>query len=301
MANLLTIRKKIKSVKNTRKITKAMQLVAASKMRQFQKKAVNSRLYAADLLKILHNNLSDTKSEALMEKRDEGKILFILYSSDKGLCGPLNNRMIKALLASSLWDQTDKDERLLITIGKKSHDFAHYNKIKVEKSFKSLNEDMKPSDALEMVDHVMKFWKDKVVKEIVMIAPYYKSPIVFYPIVKTYLPFSDEMISKHLSVEEIVEGKEIKKDIFHHEEFMIFEPNKEKFKESLIEQIVQTLFVQAFYELKASEYSSRMIAMQSATDAADDMTSNLTLSLNKARQTIITQEIAEIVAGSSAL
>ncbi|OGJ51964.1 ATP synthase F1 subunit gamma [Candidatus Peregrinibacteria bacterium RIFOXYB2_FULL_32_7] len=277
-----------------------MQLVAASKMKQFQRKALSARSYAKDLLKILHNNLSDLGKSILTEERESGKILFILYTSDKGLCGALNARMIRGLFDSSKWKNLSKEEKLLITIGKKSYDYARYNKIHVAKSFKSLNENMQAIDALEIVDLIINFWKEQEIKEVIMVSPHYKSPIVFYPVMKTYLPFSEDMIERHVSAEEIAEGKERKKDIFTKEEYMIFEPSKEDFRDALLQQVVQTLFTQSFYELKASEYSSRMMAMQSATDAADEMVDKLTLSLNKARQAIITQEIAEIVGGAMA-
>jgi len=301
VANLLLIRKKIKSVRNTRKITKAMQLVAASKMRVFQKKAIHARMYSQELLNILRLNLADIKDTILTKTRKNGKKLFILYSSDKGLCGPLNSRMIKGLFNSKVWNELSVHERLLITVGKKSYDYANYNKINVEKHFKGLKEDMTPVDALAIIDEIMAYWKTEDVKEIIMVAPHYKSPLVFYPMLKTYLPFSEDMIHRHIAAEEIAEGKTDEDRTFRKEEFMLYEPSKEEFKESLIQQIIQTLFTQAFFELKAAEYSSRMIAMQSATDAADDMVDKLTLSLNKARQAIITQEIAEIVGGSAAL
>src|SRR3990172_1212920 len=140
MAYLIETRKKIASVKQTRKITKAMQLVSASKMKVFQKKAVSARNYAWDLLPILRHYLSSEITSSFMESRKNGKTLFIFYSSDKGLCGPLNTKLSKALLGSEAWQNVTAEDRLLFTLGKKAFDFAEYNEIPIAKSFKQVKE-----------------------------------------------------------------------------------------------------------------------------------------------------------------
>lgn len=117
--SLLEVKKKIIGVKNTRKITKAMQLVAASKMRQFQKKAITAREFTIDLYKTLKNNLSESESNLYTKKRANGKTLFVIYTSDKGLCGPLNNKLTNTLFRSNQWNELPEEKRLLITIGKK--------------------------------------------------------------------------------------------------------------------------------------------------------------------------------------
>ena len=298
MASLLETRKKIKSVKQTRKITKAMQLVSASKMKVFQKKAVSSREYAWDLLSVLKHHLTEQQRSLFMEDRKEGKTLFVLYSSDKGLCGALNTKLQKALFSSDTWKDTPADERLFITIGKKAFDFASYNEIRMAKSFKGLNENLSTLDALEFIQPIMDFWMRGEVKKIYMVAPHYKSTLVFYPIMKTFLPFSEEMISEHLKVDEDLVREDM---VSRNNSFMIYEPSEERVVETLFEQVIQLLFVQAFYELKAAEYSSRMIAMQNATDNADDMIYQLTLDYNKARQAKITQELSEIAGAMAAM
>lgn len=296
--SLLEIRKKIKAVKNTAKITKAMKLVAASKMKYFQKKAVASRDFSWSLLEVLHGNMGIEFTSSLNEKREEGKIMFILYTSDKGLCGALNSKLIRSLVSSDLWKNTPAEDRMLVTVGKKSNDYARFNSINVHKSFLGINEKMTAHDAIEFVDFVFEEWNKRSVKQVVMVAPHYKNSLVFYPRVKTYLPFSSEMVNEHIRLEE--EEVLEQKSIFGDEPPIIYEPDAGRFFEVLMEQIVVTLFMQSFQELKASEYSSRMIAMQSATDAANDMIDKLSLTFNKVRQTAITQEIAELVGGSMA-
>lgn len=295
---LLEIRKKISGIKNTRKITKAMQLVAASKMRQFQKRAVSTRGYVWDLLKILENNIGI--ESAYSEQREKGKTLFVLYTSDKGLCGPLNTKLINGLFRSDMWKSPEvsigspTEQRLLITIGKKSYDYAKNNKIPVEKHFGGVPEKLSNFDAIQIIEKILEFWKNGVCKKIIFIAPHYKNSFTFYPVLKTFLPFSKEMILTNIEKKEPRQGGA-------DDDYMIFQPSQKKVVESLHEQIIQSLFVQSFLELKASEYSSRMMAMQSATDSADRITNELSITYNKARQQAITQEIAELVGASDAI
>ncbi|MDF2378688.1 MAG: ATP synthase F1 subunit gamma [Candidatus Gracilibacteria bacterium] len=291
MASLLETKTKIKATKQTRKITKAMQLVSASKMKVFQKKAVASRGYAWDLLGVLQGQLSDEHKSVYMEERKSGKTVFVLYSSEKGLCGALNTKLTKKLLQSPEWTNTPEADRLLVTIGRKAEAFADYNEIPVEQRYKGLKENMKPFDALEFIKPILDLWTEGGVKQIYMIAPHYKSAIVFYPVVKTFLPFSFDMISEHLNVDDGAEQKEI---IPETNSYMYFEPDKEHVIATLFEQIIQSLFLQAFFELKAAEYSSRMMAMQNATDNASEMIDKLTLLYNKGRQAKVTQELSEI-------
>lgn len=197
---LLEIRKRIGSVKNTRKITKAMQLVAASKMRQFQKRAISTRHYVWDLMGLLEENIHvDT---AYTEQRVEGEVLFVLYTSDKGLCGPLNNKLINALFRSEEWNSLTESERMLVTIGKKGHDFAKSRSIHIDKHFTGVPEKMNTVQAIRLVDTILDFWRNGKAKKIVFVAPHYKNSITFYPVLKTFLPFSDEMIETNIGTEE---------------------------------------------------------------------------------------------------
>lgn len=299
--NLNEIKKKIRATKNTRKITKAMQLVAASKMRVFQRKAIHSREFSWDLLEVLRSNLEEQLETPLTEQREVGKTLFVLYTSDKGLCGALNSRILKTLMNSKKWNDLSEDDRLLMTIGKKSYDFATFRGMPIAKHFNSIDEKLEVIDALDIISEIIKYWSHHKVKEVVMVAPHYKNSLIYYPVMKTYLPFSRDMVHQHVHVVQNVEGTDNEsKEAYSDEPLVEYEPGPERFAEVLIEQIVAALFMQSFLELKASEYSSRMIAMQNATDAAGDMIHRYSLQYNKARQAAITQEIAEIVGGSMA-
>lgn len=295
---LIETKKKIGSFKNTKKITKAMQLVAASKMKFFQKKAVNSRQFAIDLLHILQMSLKNQEvKNTFTEIRTKGKTVFILFSSDKGLCGGLNNNLMKGIFQSKKWMETPEKDRLLMTIGRKALAYAKFNGIPVEKSFIQLKENMQPIDALDVVSEIIDYWKHQEVKEVIMMSPHYKNAFTYYPIQKTFLPFSIENLKHHIGKEKSDE-KEIKES---DNRYMLYEPSHEEVLTHLTEELITTLFIQAFFELKASEYSSRMIAMKNATDNADKIIEDLTLDLNKARQQVITTELADLINAGEAM
>lgn len=297
--SLLEIKKKIGGVQNTRKITKAMQLVAASKMQRFQKRAVSARGYVWDLLQVLKSNLKEEDSSSIFtQKRDSGKTLFVLYTSDKGLCGSLNTKLINCLFRSDKWTELKEDERMLITIGKKSSGYAKSNKIPVEKDFVGIPEKLDNLDAIKVVDSIFDLWKNGDVKEVIFVAPHYKNSFTTYPVIKSFLPFTDQTVKDTLGVDEDLIPEESESD---DNKFMYFAPSEEIVLERLYEQVIQAMFIQSFLELKAAEYSSRMIAMQNATDSADRMIGDLKRVFNKARQQAITQEIAELIGASMAL
>jgi F-type H+-transporting ATPase subunit gamma len=297
--SLLEIKKKIGSVKNTKKITKAMQLVAASKMQKFQKKALSSRGYVKELLGILSQNISSDTETIYTEERTEGPTLFVIYTSDKGLCGALNTKLLNTLFRSDKWNNTS--DKLLITIGKKASEFAKNNKIDVAERFIGIPENINDLEALEVVDKILTYWRENKCSEIVFTAPHYKNSFTNYPVQKQFLPMNKEMLETHMGLDEEMPEDDEMINLNKADTFMLFNPSAEDVAERLHEQIVQGLFLQAFLELKAAEYSSRMLAMNNATEAADKMIDDLTLTFNKARQQAITQELAELIGASAAV
>ncbi|MFN7160040.1 MAG: ATP synthase F1 subunit gamma [Candidatus Gracilibacteria bacterium] len=294
--SLLEVKKQIEGVKSTKKITKAMQLVAASKMRNFQRKALSTRSYVLSLLHMLEENMQNSASTIFSEIREEGKSVFVLYTSDKGLCGGLNTQLEKALFQSNKWNELPPEQRILITIGKKATEYARSIGVSVQKSFVGLSEDLTTLDALGIVDELLNLWNSEETKEILFVVPHYHNSFTFYPRLKTFLPFSEEMIS---SFKKDMISKQKPEIILDRD--VLYEPSKESVLDTLYEQLIQSAFIQSFFELKASEYSSRMVAMQSATEAAEKKVGELTLVYNKTRQQAITQQIAEIVAAGEAI
>jgi len=294
--SLIEVKNKIQSTKNTKKITKAMQLVAANKMKNFQKKAFASREYSWRLLESLELLHGNYKNLSFGEERDEGATLFVLITSDKGLCGALNAKLAKELFNSDEWNSLKPDERMLLTIGKKSKLAAQRLGVPIEKSYEGIFEDMDPFNSLKLVSRILQFWKDGKVKKVVLISPHYINPFDIRTTQKQYLPFNEDMLKSQFEWRDLYELDSNKMSIPEDN----LEPDEDRLLEMLASQLVSALFVQAFFELKASEYSSRMVAMKKATEAADEMIDDLTLAYNKARQGKITQELAELAAGAAA-
>lgn len=281
-----------------------MQLVAATKMKFFQREAMSSRRYAWSLLeglKICHQSVQDL---SYAQKREQGKILFVFITSDKGLCGSLNMRMINSLFKSKRWTDVPETERILFTIGKKGYDTAIRRGIKVEKNFSEVNEYLDPLHAFTIIDVIIDFWNKELVKEVILVSTHYINPFTSVPSLKTYLPFSLEMIKDHLRWKEYHVSDEsitVGADEAVKDQLIFFEPSLERAVQVLATQLVQGLFLQAFYEFKASEYSSRMVAMKKASEAAEEMIHLLTLQYHKTRQAIITQQLCELASGSEAV
>lgn len=291
MASLIEVRKKIQSVQNTKKITQAMQLVAASRMKGFQRRALSSRAFATDLLQLLNGRQEILAETAYGEARTEGKTLFVLLSSDKGLCGALNAKLFRALIQNPIWKSTPRDQQMVITIGRKAAEAARNEGIEVVESFEGIKETFEPLVALDIVHHIVSHWTNKSCKAIHVIAPEYVNPFVFNTTVKQYLPFTEEMLKSH-NLPTL--GETATTD-------HLYEPSQERVIEALTLQVVQSLMTQAFFELKASEYSSRMVAMKNATESAGEQVRSLTTVYNKARQATITQQLAELAGAISAM
>lgn len=297
MPSLIDTKKKIQATKNTKKITKAMQLVAASKMKAFQRKSGAVRIYSSKLLEALRlcgASLMDTRYAV---ERDKGKTLFVLMTSDKGLCGAMNNKLIRTLFRSDDWTNLEDNQRELLTVGRKATESARGQGVELLDSFTGVPEEMTPLDSLNVISKIMERWDSEEVKRVVLIAPEYVNPFVFNVRMRDYLPLTPERVKESLHRRNGVDGNAESRQ----PEAAFFEPGQDTVVADIAEQVVQSLFTEAFYELKATEYSSRMVAMKKATEAADDRIKDLTNIYNKARQGAITQELSELAAANEAM
>ena len=296
MAFLSDVKKKIESTRNTRKITRAMQLVAANKMKLFQRKSESTRHYAWRLLDGLSLLRVGVGALEWAIERTTGKVLFIVVTSDKGLCGSLNTKLLKTLFTAEEWINTPADDRLLITVGRKSADAARRQQCNVVKSFSGLPEDLSTLGCLQVIAEVMRLWESGAIKKVILVSPHYVNPFVIHHTVKLMLPLTEEMLASHLKWrEQALDAAE------HGDHYSYSESSVEEVVAATSYQLVEAIFLQAFYELKASEYSSRMVAMKKATESAEDMIAGLTRQYNKLRQASITQQLAELVGGSEAM
>ena len=307
MSGTKEIKQRIRSVKNTKKITKAMELVAATKMKRAISKALASRLYANyswELLTSLSEKLENISSPFFIGKDDEiennnkKKTLFVLVTSNSGLCGAYNSQIIKKTI-SALKDK-DISEIDMITVGKKGDNAVRKVGLNVIASFLDLPANSSLSDVLPLSKMVIDEFKMGKYEKIYIAYTDFISALNLKANIKQILPIAKEDID--LLVENI-SGHKMTQTIDSQKKYnqYIFEGDANTIIESLVEKLVRLQIFHMILESSASEQSSRMLAMKNATEAAGEMIDDLTLVFNKARQAGITQEISEISAGMASI
>ncbi|MBD3311710.1 MAG: ATP synthase F1 subunit gamma [Candidatus Magasanikbacteria bacterium] len=312
--NTKIIQRRIKSVKNTRKITKAMEMVAAAKMRRAVEAALNTRTYASLAWDLLVNlSKSQKKVLPLLETRPVKKLLVILVTSNRGLCGSFNSNILKKIakeladpknisrhrLLDSIIEPSENIEIDVLGVGKKGVSFAKKNDYDLIASFTELSDTPKLDDVLPITKMVIDDFIEKKYDKVVVAYTDYQSAISQVAKLRQVLPVSEFDLEKMLEEAGEDDDFDIKSDLDISD--YVFEPSKEEVLDIILPRLVETQIYQALLESSASEHSARMLAMRNASDAAGDMIEDLTLTFNKARQAGITQEIAEIASGAAAL
>ena len=287
-AGLKDLRKKIKSIQGTRKLTQAMQMVAASKMQKAITQTEKSRPFA-DLSWQIIENIKDKKGSIEHEFLSERKVnnsFVILITSNRGLCGGLNSQVIK-LFHEKL--KSEKNNFSIITLGNKGKQFVlKAYKDKLAADFPLPEKLTSFEDVAPIAKLIIDDFKAKKIDKVNIFYNHFYSSISQKPIEKQILP-----IPKSLN-----ENLETKKRFFSEYKF---EPNIDSILEVLLTSIIKIQLQQTILEATASEHSARMVAMKNATDNASDLIDDLTITYNTLRQAAITQEIAEISAGAEAL
>ena len=284
MANLKDIRDQIKSVKSIQKVTKAMKMVAAAKMRRAQDNMEKARPYASKLFEIINNLKSDIISLdlPLTETREVKRIAFAVITSDKGLAGSFNSSVLKK--AQQEIDALDNIDVDVFCIGKKSSDFfkaRNYNVILNESEFwNNLDFSTATTISKNITDHFL----NKKVDQIRVIFNEFVNVATQKVIVKTLLPLEFE------EDPDLLENTDL-----------LYEPSKEEIIDHLTPKHVKVQVWRFLLESFASEQAARMVAMENATSNSEEMIKDLTLKFNKARQAAITTEMLEIVGGAEAL
>ncbi len=300
MAGTKEIKQRIKSVKNTKKITKAMELVAASKMKRAISKALSSRLYANyswDLLTSLSERLDEVESPFFVgnKKVEEKKSLFVLITSNGGLCGAYNSQIIKKLISSI--KGIDHKNFDIITVGKKGDNAMRRTGSNVIASFLEVPDNSALSDLMPLSKMIIDEYKSAKYNTVYIAYTDFVSALTQKAHIKQILPIIKE------DLKEVIESleKEKKIEVKENKVPYVFEGDMNSIVESLAEKLVRMQIYHMILESSASEQSSRMMAMKNASEAAGEMIEDLTLSLNKARQAGITQEISEISAGMASV
>ncbi len=300
MASTKEIKRRITSIKNTKKITKAMELVAAAKMKKAVGMTVASRVYAGyswEVLTSLSQYVDETTHE-LLKERNGNKKLTVLITSNRGLCGSYNAQIMRKVIAQMRTHP--EDELSFVTVGKKGDAMLRRLGKEVIASFTEMPENPKLFDTLSAARLVTDLYASGKYDEIHVAFTDYVSGLTQIPKIRKLLPVSKEEVKK--GIEEAlstVENKNISESKTGTQ--YVFEPNYEEVMKDMVVKIVRMQMYQMILESSASEQSARMIAMKNASDAAADMIGDLTLVFNKARQAGITQEISEISAGMASV
>ncbi|MEK7190585.1 MAG: ATP synthase F1 subunit gamma [Patescibacteria group bacterium] len=299
MSNSKAIKNRIKSVKNTKKITKAMELVAASKMKRAVSSTLASRLYAGyswEILTSIAKNLENKKEEnihPLFWEREVKNILLVLITSNRGLCGAYNAQVIKKTI--SLLKLGDENINVdFITIGKKGDMALRRVGKNIIASFTELPDNISLLNILPISKLVMDEYSILHYDKVLIAYTDFISALSQKPNIKQILPISKS------TVQELVESlkeKKINNTMNDTKTDYLFEGDFTTLISSLAEKITRMQIYQTLLESNASEQSSRMVAMKNASEASGEMIDDLTLMFNKARQANITREISEISAG----
>ncbi|MFU8848994.1 MAG: ATP synthase F1 subunit gamma [Opitutales bacterium] len=297
MANLRDIRRRIKSVKNTRQITRAMQLVSSSKMKRAQDAAVAGRPYAlllADLLDTVGEKLElggTSIAHPCFEKREVNTRGILVLSTDKGLCGPLNTNLFRKIA------EEVKGKAKFITIGRKGTQYISRTKRDLIADF-TISDKAHFSELRPMLKLLVDSYLNGEVDTIEVAYPSFVNVLIQEPVIQPLLPIVDlrevlDQLKKRVKgTEEILQARSDARE-------MTFEPSAEGILDDLPALYVKIIIHQLVLESRAAEYSARMVAMKAATDNASNLVDDLTLDYNKARQAAITQEILEIAAAAA--
>jgi F-type H+-transporting ATPase subunit gamma len=289
MANTQDIRRRIKSIRNTAQITKAMQMVAASKMRRAQQHALAGRPYAALMNKVLVSlqKRTDPRLHPLLHIREVKKELLLIISTDKGLAGALNTNLFRE---AANFDQT---KTAFVVTGKKARQFVARTKRELLADF-----ELKDSPSFVETKAVSKFCTEKFlnreVDKVSVLYTHFINTINQKPVGQTLLPISAFDLPKEESAEGAAEGVDPMLGY-------VFEPTAEVVLDAMLPYYLQYQVFQMILDARASEHSARMVAMKNATDNANQFIKDLTLEYNKMRQAGITTELLEIATAQMAL
>lgn len=286
MSGAKEIRSKIKSIKNTQKITKAMEMVAASKMRKAQERMRASRPYAEKMRNVICH-LAHAHSEIkhpFMIEREIKRVGYIVITSDRGLCGGLNVNLFKQTINDMKTHHDNGVEIDVVAIGRKAGDYFKRQNANIVAQASHLGDSPHINSLIGSVKVMLDAFSDGKIDALYLVSNEFVNTMTQKPEVQQVLPTSGPT------------DKELK----HHWDY-IYEPDSKEVLDGLLMRYVESQVYQGVVENIACEMSARMIAMKSATDNAGDIISNLETIYNKARQAAITQEISEIVAGAAAV
>jgi F-type H+-transporting ATPase subunit gamma len=305
MESLQTTKTRLKAVKNVGQITKAMEVVAATKMRRAQETALNSRPYAYEALSLLYRVAGAAPLKVpLSADRAVKKTLVLLVASDRGLAGSFNGQVFKLadhFLSGDAFAAQAGHEFLLAAVGKKAQNFAAKKPYKIAGNFDNTLDIADPAEVGQLAEFLTGGFLRGDWDRVITVSTHFRTALKQEPVIRQLLPLSVEKIRQ--TIKEIVPERgrfaETRQDLPEAGELSpeieyIFEPSPKEVLEALMPHLVGMQIYHLFLEAKASEHSARRVAMKTASDNALELSDTLTLDYNKARQVGITRELAEI-------
>jgi F-type H+-transporting ATPase subunit gamma len=281
--NMRDIKRRIRSVQNTKQITKAMEMVAAAKLRRAQGRAEASRPYAEKMREVITSIAAGSKgiNHPMMVNREIKKTGYLVITSDRGLAGGYNGNLLRKLVQTIRQRHKSEDEYVIFVIGRKGRDFIKKRNYPLVGEVIGLSDSPDFVDIKDIATKAVNMFSDELYDELYLYYNEFVSAISQVPTEKRLLPLEEQ-------------GSDV--EVSNYE----YEPSPEGVLEVLLPKYAETLIFSALLDAKASEQGARMTAMGNATKNASEMISSLTLKFNRARQASITQEISEIVAGANA-
>jgi F-type H+-transporting ATPase subunit gamma len=288
MATLRDIKRRIKAVESTSKITKAMKMVAAAKFRKAQQRMIEMRPYANRMAQVLGSLAphGDEEIHPLLAVRPRRRVEILVITSDRGLCGAFNTNILKAAMNNIQNLKKEGFEVAVSSVGRKARDYFKRRNVTLRNSWTGLSGNISYAGAQKIGNDLIDQYVDQSVDEVVIAYNEFKSVIAQNIIIDRLLPLAP------------IEASEDAEPTTYN---LIYEPSKQDIFTKIVPKNVEIQIFRALLESQASEEAARMSAMENATRAANDMIDSLTLQFNKARQATITKELMDIVGGVEAL
>jgi F-type H+-transporting ATPase subunit gamma len=295
VATLQDIRRRIRSVSNTRKITRALELVAASKLRKAQARIEAMRPYADRMLELMAGTArasTSVRGLPLLQQRDQERgVALVPLTGDRGLAGAFNSQILRRALALERELRGEGKQVRWVGVGRKGVGSLRFRRFDLSGEFTGFTDQPSYRDAQAIAHRVAELYTDEEVDRVTIVYNAFESALVQRVTVRDLLPLSEELLE--------ADEEEREQDMLLGD--FIFEPEPEEILARLLPVYLETEVYRALLESAASEHGARMTAMRNASKNAGDLIDDLTLAMNRARQSEITQEILEVVAGADAL
>jgi F-type H+-transporting ATPase subunit gamma len=295
MANVQDIKRRIRSVRNTRKITRAMELVAAAKLKRAQSRIEDMRPYADRMLELMAGTArasSSVRGLPLLQKHEEEQSVAIVpLTGDRGLAGAFNSQILRRALALERQLRGEGKQVRWVGVGRRGVGSLRFRRLELSGEFTGFTDQPRYSDAQAIAHRVAELYTEEEVDRVIVVYNHFESALVQKVTVQDILPLAEDLLE--------TDDEERQDDAMRGD--FIFEPEPEQILERLLPVYVETELYRALLESAASEHGARMTAMRNASKNAEELIDDLTLAMNRARQAEITQEILEVVAGADAL